>query len=122
MKRCEPESENWLEVACDAYLDQCANPEVLAIVIRDAPRVLPPRQFKDIDHEANAPLVVGLLRSAVENGTLKIIDIELTARLLGGAFEEAGKIIAETPPSERSVVRSRIRTVMLSWLAATNPS
>lgn len=105
-----------LLAACDVYLDQCSDPTVIAVLLRDAPRVLPQPRFSELDREANEPLVVMLLEQAMCEGVLRRVSTALLARLLGAAFAEAGAAIAESDaPAE---TRGAARELLVSWLDA----
>jgi AcrR family transcriptional regulator len=108
-----------LVAACDVYLDRCSDPTVIAVLLRDAPRALPPPRFAELDRSANEPLVVGLLEQAMGEGVLRRAPVLLLARLLGAAFAEAGTAIAEseTPHDTRAAVRH----LLLEWLGALRP-
>jgi AcrR family transcriptional regulator len=105
-----------LVAACDVYLDQCSDPTVIAVLLRDAPRVLPPPRFAELDREANEPFVVGLLEQAMGDGVLRAAPATLLARMLGAAFAEAGAAIAAS--TDRAATRSEARELLLAWLGA----
>jgi AcrR family transcriptional regulator len=110
---------NQVTAACNAYLDACTEPNVQAIVLRDGPRVLPRERFDRVDHEANEPVVVGLMRGWIAAGLLRPFDVPLVARVLGGAFAEAGAAIAQAEnPAE---VRGELGQLFATWLEAMRP-
>jgi AcrR family transcriptional regulator len=84
-----------VEAAFDAYLGACTDPSFRAIVLRDGPSVLSRADFDRVDHGVNAPFVTGLLERWIDEGIFRPLPVELTARVLGGAFAEAGAAIAE---------------------------
>jgi AcrR family transcriptional regulator len=102
--------------ASDTYLDLCSDPTVIAVLLRDAPRVLPQPRFSELDRDANEPLVVALLEQAMREGVLRQAPLALLARLLGAAFAEAGMAIAES--TEPAKTRAAVRELMLQWLGA----
>lgn len=105
-----------VEAACHAYLEVCTDSTVQQIVFRDGPRVLATDTFDAIDHGVNQPLVTALLLRWVEEGLLCESPITLIARMLGGAFAEAGAVIAES--KEPLAVRQHAETVLLAWLGS----
>lgn len=105
-----------IEAACGAYLDACADPVVQQIVFRDGPRVLPADAFDAIDHGANEPLVTRLLARWIEERLLRESPIALVARMLGGAFAEAGAAIAGA--EDPLATRMEAETVLLGWLGS----
>jgi AcrR family transcriptional regulator len=106
-----------LEAACDVYLERCSDPTVLAVLLRDGPRVVPEDRFNQIDRDANEPLVVGLLQGAIDEGVLEPLPVALFARLLGAAFAQAGSAILESGGSDTT--RRDARALLLKWLGAT---
>lgn len=108
-----------VEAACDAYLDACVDPAVHAILVRDGPRVLSPAAFAAIDHGTNEPLVTGLLRGWIAAGLLRPVAVELTARVLGGAFAEASAALAGADDPEP--VRRELKALFRAWLGALRP-
>jgi AcrR family transcriptional regulator len=105
-----------IEAACDVYLEQCSDPTVLAVLLRDGPRVVPEEHFNRMDREANEPLVTGLLQGAVNEKVLEPVPVVLFARLLGAAFAEAGNAILESGGSVAT--RRDARALLLKWLGA----
>lgn len=104
-----------VEAACRAYLDACTDPAVMAILLRDAPRVLDPSTFADIDHGTNEPMVTRLLEGWIEAGVLRSIPVALVGRMLGGAFAEAGSAIATADGAGGT--REQAEAILLGWLA-----
>jgi AcrR family transcriptional regulator len=99
-----------LDLAFEAYLDACARPDVQAILFRDGPRVLPRARFDEIDHGTNAPMVTALLEAWIRAGVLQPVPVEVTARLLGALFAEAGAMLAEA--GDAAAVREAITPVL----------
>ena len=108
---CGALPEDALDRAFDAYLDACARKDVQAILFRDAPRVLPRAQLDDIDHGTNAPMVTALLEGWIAAGTLRPVPVEITARLIGALFAEAGAMLteAEDPVAVRATLEPVLR-------------
>lgn len=72
--------------------------------------------FDAIDHGTNEPLVTQLLTRWIEEGLLRESPVALVARMLGGAFAEAGAVIAEA--EDAPAVRVQAEKVLLAWLAS----
>lgn len=111
VQRAADGAKGWaqVEAACDAYLAVCGDPALATILLRDAPRVLP--AYDEIDHAANEPMVAGLLRRWIDAGLLRPVPVLAVARMIGGAFAEAGAAIA----ADATVTRD-VRAVLLGWL------
>lgn len=121
VQRAADGAEGWdqVEAACDAYLDACAEPAIAAIFLRDAPRVIPPDAFAALDHAANEPVVLGLMRRWIEAGLFRPVPVEIVGRLLGAAFAEAGAAIASSEsPAD---VRREVAAIMRAWVATLRP-
>ncbi|MCW5806508.1 MAG: TetR/AcrR family transcriptional regulator [Deltaproteobacteria bacterium] len=116
VRRATEHTAGWaqVEAACDTYLDACTDPDVQAILFRDGPRVLTSDTFDAIDHGANEPLVTELLTCWIDAGSKSRTTIAIVARMLGGAFAEAGAAIAasEDPQAGRAVVGK----ILLGWI------
>lgn len=112
-----------VEAACDAYLDACVDPSVQVILFRDGPRALSTSEHERIDHATNEPLVVGLLRRWIAAGLIRPLPLVITARILGGAFAEAGASIAvaEHPKRARADAEAVLQTLIGSLRAAELP-
>lgn len=104
-----------VEAACRAYLDACTDPAVMAILLRDAPRVLDPSTFADIDHGTNEPMVTRLLDGWIAEGLLRPFPTTLVGRMLGGAFAEAGAAIAASGGAPET--RKQAEEILLGWVS-----
>lgn len=117
IRRAIEGAEGWhqIEAACGAYLDVCTDPVVQQLLFRDGPRVLPADVFDTLDHGVYEPLVMQLLSRWTDEGLIRPCPIPLTARMLGGAFEEAGAMIsaAATP----KVARDQAETILMTWIS-----
>lgn len=120
VRRATESTVGWaqVEAACDVYLDACTDPTVQAILFRDGPRVLGDA-FQAIDHDANEPLVTELLARWVEAGLMRPIPVAITARMLGGAFAEAGAAIAAA--DDAPAVRRVVGEILRAWIGTLRP-
>lgn len=121
VRRVTESTVGWaqVEAACDAYLDACTDPAVQAFLFRDGPRVLSSNAFDAIDHGANEPLVMELLARWIDAGLMSRAPIAILARMLGGAFAEAGAAIAAA--EDPRVVRSVVGKILLDWIGTLRP-
>ncbi|MEV0355309.1 TetR/AcrR family transcriptional regulator [Nocardia sp. NPDC050697] len=104
--------------ALDTFLDQYAEPDVMAIMLNDGPRVLGRERFAEIDRIANDSLLAGLLRTAMDEGVLAERDVTVTALVLTGALEHAASVVADAEPARRPRVRAEVRALLLAWIGA----
>lgn len=109
-----------VEAACGAYLDACTDPIVQQILFRDGPRVLSVDAFDALDRGVNEPLVTDLLSRWINEGLLLPCPVALVARMLGGAFEEAGAVIASATTPERARVQAE--RLLMTWMGALRPT
>jgi AcrR family transcriptional regulator len=86
----------------DAFLDSVLDPEVQRILIVDAPAVLGPERFTELDERYAFAAIVLLLQGASEAGILHIDDPETLARLLIGAMTRGAMLIANSPTPKRT--------------------
>jgi len=86
----------------DAFLDSVLDPEVQRILIVDAPAVLGPERFTELDERYAFSAIVELLDGARRAGILRTEDPEILARLLIGAMTRGAMLIANSPTPERT--------------------
>ncbi len=91
-----------VEAASNAYLDACTEPAVQVILLREAPTILAHATFLDTDAAVNEPLVAGLMHRWIQMGIMLPLPLPESARILGGAFAEAGAILANVKESNSS--------------------
>lgn len=89
---------------------------MLAVLLRDGPRVVTQSRFNQLDHDANEPLLTGLLETAIDEGAISPVPVHLFARMLGAAFAEAGSAVAESANKEET--RRLVRGLLMTWLGA----
>jgi AcrR family transcriptional regulator len=86
----------------DAFLDSVLEPEVQRILIVDAPAVLGPARFTELDERYAFGAIAGLLDGARRAGILHTEDPETLARLLIGAMTRGAMLIANSPMPKRT--------------------
>ena len=98
----------------DAFLDSVLDPEVQRIVIVDAPAVLGPQRFTELDERYAFSAIVELLDGARSAGLVRTEDPETLARLLIGAMTRGALLIANspTPRSTRDAVSVSFRALL----------
>jgi AcrR family transcriptional regulator len=108
-----------LAAAFEAFLDKVLEPDVQRIVITDAPAVLGPGRFTELDERYAFAAIVAALRAASACGALRTDDPETLARLLLGALTRGGMLIASSPEpvATRDQVAATLRA-LLRGLAA----
>jgi AcrR family transcriptional regulator len=98
----------------DAFLDSVLDPEVQRIIIVDAPAVLGPQRFTELDERYAFSAIVQLLAGARAAGLIRTQDPETLARLLIGAMTRGALLIANspTPRSTRDAVSVSLRELL----------
>ncbi len=98
----------------DAFLDSVLDPEVQRILIVDAPAVLGPERFTELDERYAFTAIVMLLQGARTAGILHTEDPETLARLLIGAMTRGAMLIANspTPRTTRDAVSVSLRELL----------
>jgi AcrR family transcriptional regulator len=98
-----------LEHGCEALLAAYGDPEIQAILLRDAPVVLGWSDWRRLHEEAGlAALISHALEHWVEAGWIEAARVEPLTRLLFGALTQAGIAIAEA--KDRGAARERYAT------------
>jgi AcrR family transcriptional regulator len=103
----------------EAFLDAVLEPELQRILILDAPAVLGPARYTELDERYAFAAIVAALRTATESGTLRVDDPETVTRLLLGALTRGAMLIANSPdPVEtRHAVALSMRTLLSGFIA-----
>lgn len=108
-----------LAAAFDAFLDKVLEPDVQRIIITDAPSVLGPARFTELDERYAFAAIVAALEAAVQSGVLRADDPPTLARLLLGMLTRGGMLIASAadPVATRDSVAATMHAI-LAGLAA----
>ncbi len=106
-----------------ASLDALLEPEVQRILVTDGPAVLGLARFTELDERYAFAATVAALEAANKAGLLHVADPPTLARLLFGALNRAGLLIASSaePKATRDAVAATLRA-MISGFAAEPPS
>ncbi|GGN91669.1 TetR/AcrR family transcriptional regulator [Nocardia rhizosphaerihabitans] len=87
-------------LAC--FLDICARPEMLRIVLMDAPTVLGWPAFRDFESRHGLGLITDQLQRAVDAGLVPAVPVPVLAQLLLSAITEASLIVAHAEDPDRA--------------------
>src|SRR5581483_8457853 len=98
----------------DAFLDASLRPDIQRILVLDAPAVLGPERFTELDERYAFTTIVAALEQAVEAGALRVDDPETVTRLLLGALTRGAMLIASSPDpvGARDSVSRSIRALL----------
>jgi AcrR family transcriptional regulator len=99
-----------LRVGAETWLDACAEPEVLRIVLLDAPAVLGRERWREIALRYGLGLVVTALGLAMDAGQIERQPVEPLAHVLLGAIDEAALYLAAA--ADRDAARAEVGRVV----------
>lgn len=97
----------------EAFLDECAEPELRQIALRDAPAVLGWDRWREIGAANGLGLIEASLAAAIEAGEIRPLPVKPLAHLLLGALDEAAMLVAR---SENPNSRAEVTAVLLALL------
>jgi AcrR family transcriptional regulator len=99
----------------EAFLDECAKPELRQIALHDAPAVLGWERWREIGAVNGLGLIEASLGAAIEAGELRDLPVKPTAHLLMGALDEAAMLLAR---DQRPEARAEVTEVLVALLQA----
>ena len=106
-----------MRAGIEAFLDECAEPELRRIALHDAPAVLGWERWREIGAANGLGLIEASLNAAIEAGEIRQLPVKPTAHLLLGALDEAAMLVARSEdPASRAEVTS-VLPVLLDSLA-----
>jgi AcrR family transcriptional regulator len=107
---------------CLAFLDACLEPDVVRIMLADAPAVLGWDAWREIDLRYTLGLTIVAVRAAMDSGEMVRASPEAVADVIAGALTQAGMVIGSSdhPAAERRRFAVVVRH-LVSCLV-TNPS
>ncbi|HVQ58853.1 MAG TPA: helix-turn-helix domain-containing protein [Solirubrobacterales bacterium] len=102
-----------MKAGIEAFLDECAEPELQRIGLHDAPAVLGWDRWREIAAANGLGLIEASLSAAIEAGEIRSLPVKPMAHLLLGALDEAAMLVAR---SEDPGKRREVTTVLLALL------
>ncbi|HET7121932.1 MAG TPA: TetR/AcrR family transcriptional regulator [Solirubrobacterales bacterium] len=102
-----------MKAGVEAFLDECAKPELRQIALHDAPAVLGWERWREIGAANGLGLIEASLAAAIEAGEIRPLPARPLAHLLLGALDEAAMLIAR---SEDSATRTEVSAVLVALL------
>ncbi len=108
-----------MRAGIEAFLDECAEPELRRIALHDAPAVLGWERWREIGAANGLGLIEASLSAAIEAGEIRSVPVKPTAHLLLGALDEAAMLVARSDdPTSRAEVTS-VLLILLDNLAVS---
>ena len=102
-----------MKAGIEAFLDECAKPELRQIALHDAPAVLGWERWRQIGAANGLGLNEASLAAAIEAGEIRPLPVKSTAHLLMGALDEAAMLLAR---DERPEARAEVTAVLVALL------
>jgi AcrR family transcriptional regulator len=102
-----------MRAGIEAFLDECAKPELQRIALHDAPAVLGWERWREIAAANGLGLIEASLTAAIEAGEIRELPVRPTAHLLLGALDEAAMLVAR---SDDPAGRAEVTVVLLALL------
>ena len=102
-----------MRAGVEAFLDECAEPELRQIALHDAPAVLGWERWREIGAANGLGLIEASLTAAIEAGEIRELPVKPLAHLLLGALDEAAMLVAR---SDDPTSRAQVTEVLLALL------
>lgn len=102
-----------MKAGIEAFLDECAKPELRQIALHDAPAVLGWERWREIGAANGLGLIEASLAAAIEAGEIRQLPVGATAHLLMGALDEAAMLLAR---DELHSSRAEVTAVLVGLL------
>lgn len=110
-----------MKAGIEAFLDECAEPELQRIALHDAPAVLGWDRWREIAAANGLGLIEASLSAAIEAGEIRPLPVKATAHLLIGALDEAAMLIARSEdPASRAEVTAVLAALLDSLALSPN--
>lgn len=110
-----PDTTSRLAIGLGTFLDSCQRPEVLRIVLTDAPSVLGWQTWRAIEAKHGLGLIITLIERAVAEGAVIAQPPEVLAHLVLSVTMEAALLIASG--TDRSTVEPALLTMLAGLLS-----
>lgn len=111
-----------MKAGIEAFLDECAEPELQRIALHDAPAVLGWDRWREIAAANGLGLIEASLAAAIEAGEIRALPVKPLAHLLLGALDEAAMLIArDDDPAARAEVTA-VLLALLESFAVVDPA
>jgi AcrR family transcriptional regulator len=107
-----------MRAGIEAFLDECARPELRQIALHDAPAVLGWERWRDIGAANGLGLIEASLAAAVEAGEIRELPLKPLAHLLMGALDEAAMLLARDERPQSRVEVTEVLVALLDSFAA----
>jgi AcrR family transcriptional regulator len=107
-----------MKAGVEAFLDECAKPELRQVALHDAPAVLGWDRWREIGAANGLGLIEASVAAAIEAGEIRPLPVKPLAHLLMGALDEAAMLLARDERPERRAEVTEVLVVLLESFAA----
>ena len=105
-----------MKAGIEAFLDECAEPELQRIGLHDAPAVLGWDRWREVAAANGLGLIEASLTAAIEAGEIRALPVKPMAHLLLGALDEAAMLVARSDdPASRAEVTAVLLVLLESF-------
>src|SRR4051794_38087696 len=105
----------------EAFLDECAEPELRQIALHDAPAVLGWDRWREIGAANGLGLIEASLTAAIEAGEIRPLPVKPMAHMLMGALDEAAMLLARDGRPEARLEVTGVLVALLDGFAVERP-
>ncbi len=102
-----------MRAGIEAFLDECAKPELRQIALHDAPAILGWERWREIGAANGLGLIEASVAASIEAGEMRRLPVKPLAHLLLGALDEAAMLVAR---DERPEGRAEVTEVLVALL------
>lgn len=111
-----------MKAGVEAFLDECADPELRQIALHDAPAVLGWDRWREIGAANGLGLIEASLGAAIEAGEIRPLPVKPLAHLLLGALDEAAMLVArEEDATARAEVTATLGALLDGFAVPGHP-
>jgi AcrR family transcriptional regulator len=110
-----------MKAGVEAFLDECAEPELRQIALHDAPAVLGWERWREIGAANGLGLIEASLVAAVEAGEIRNLPVKPMAHLLMGALDEAAMLLARDDRPEARIEVTEVLVALLDSFGLRDP-
>lgn len=111
-----------MKAGIEAFLDECADPELRQIALHDAPAVLGWDRWREIGAANGLGLIEASLGAAIEAGEIRPLPLKPLAHLLLGALDEAAMLVArDEDPASRAEVTATLSALLDGFAVPGGP-
>lgn len=108
-----------MKAGIEAFLDECAKPELRQIALHDAPAVLGWDRWREIAAVNGLGLIEASLGAAIEAGEIRPLPVKTLAHLLLGALDEAAMLVSrDEDPADLAEVTATLGALLDGFAAS----